>query len=74
MKYVDFVMGFKGIGNFDSKCGVLIRRPSDQKEFPVVVISELPDNEGTSVTKTRTRKPTTSVVWTNGVRVAPCGI
>ena len=47
MKYVDFVMEYKGIGNCNCKCGVLIAR---KETLPIVIISELPDNPGTSVT------------------------
>ncbi len=47
MDYVDFVMEYRGIGNCKSKCGVKIIKTDVS---PIVIITELPDNPGTSVT------------------------
>ena len=41
---------YLGFWNCDSKCGVEIIKREDNPDSPVVVLTELPDNPGTSVT------------------------
>lgn len=42
-----FIYNYKGYWGFDSKCGVEIKRDNDKV---TVILTELPDNPGTSVT------------------------